>query len=78
LPNDDPNEDGAPIFEADLANKKTRLILELVNKRKKLEVLNKDIIKRIKEHTASIIASRDETILTMEVYVAQQKALVET
>jgi hypothetical protein len=60
------------------------LISELVNEWKKVEVLYKDIMKRIKEHAMivtqflSIIASRDETILTKEVQIAQQKALVET
>jgi hypothetical protein len=81
-PNDDPNEDGAPISEADLANKKTKLILELVNKWKKVETLHKDVLKRIKEHATSItkhlsvIALRDETILTKEVQIAQQMASI--
>jgi hypothetical protein len=48
LPNDYANEVAAPISKADLANKRTKLISELVNERKKVEVLNKDIIKRIK------------------------------
>jgi hypothetical protein len=48
------------------------LISELVNERKKVETLNKEILKIIKEHAMSItkylsdIASRDETILTKE------------
>ena len=53
-PDNDPNEDGAPISEADLAKKSTKLILELVNERKKVETLNKDILKRIKEHATSV------------------------
>jgi hypothetical protein len=83
-PDDDPNEDGAPISEADVAKKRSKLILELVNERKKVEVLNKDIMKRVKEHATSVtkflsvIALRDETILTKEVLLAQQKASVET
>jgi hypothetical protein len=73
LPNDDTNEDGAPISKADLANKKKKLISELVNERKKVETLNRDILKRIKEHVTSVtkylsvIVSRDEIILTKEV-----------
>jgi hypothetical protein len=55
LPDDYPNnKDGAPISEADLAKKSTKLILELVNERKKVEVLNKDIMKRMKEHVTSV------------------------
>jgi hypothetical protein len=69
-PNDDTNEDGAPISKADLANNKSKLISELVNewkkvnkskliselvnKRKKVVVLNKDILKRITEHATSV------------------------
>jgi hypothetical protein len=77
-PNDDPNEDGTPISEVDLANKKTKLILELVNQRKKVEMLHKDILKRIKEHVMLVIAMCDERILTKEVQIAQQMALIKT
>jgi hypothetical protein len=42
------------ISEAEVANKKTKLISELVNKQKKIEMLHKDILKRIKEHMTSI------------------------
>ena len=71
-----------PISEADLANTKSKLILELVNERKKVEVLNKNILKRIKEHVTSVIkylsviAWRDNTILTKEVQIAQQLASI--
>jgi hypothetical protein len=54
LPNDETNEDGAPLSKADLANKKKKLILELVNERKKVETLNRDMLKRIKEHARSV------------------------
>jgi hypothetical protein len=45
LPNDDTNEDSAPITEAGLANKKKKLISELVKERKKVETLNRDMLK---------------------------------
>jgi hypothetical protein len=71
LPDNDPNEDGAPISKADLAKKSTKLILELVNEQKTVEVvLNKDIMKRMKEHATSVtkflsvLALCNETILT--------------
>jgi hypothetical protein len=60
------------------------LISELVNKWKKVEVLDKDIMKRINAHATSVtkflsvIPSPDEMILNKEVHIAQQKASVET
>jgi hypothetical protein len=80
---DDPNKDAPPISKADVANKRTKLTLELLKERKKIEVLNKDIIKRLKEHATSVtkflsvITCHDETFLTKEVHLAKQTALVE-
>jgi hypothetical protein len=83
LPNNDPIEDDSLISEADLNAKKSRLITELVSERKKVEQLNKEVNKKIREQVATVskfqgvIKARDELLLAKEVILAQQKSSVE-
>ncbi len=82
--NDDPNQDGAPPSEADAVKQGAELLRELVSERKKVDVANKELLKKVKENETNVtkfltvIAARDKTISTKDIQIAEQKALVET
>jgi hypothetical protein len=84
LPDDDPMEDDSLLSEADLAAKKSKLINELVNERKKVEQLNKEVTKKIREQVATVtkfkgvVTARDDLLRSKEVYLAQQKSSIDS
>ncbi len=60
------------------------MLRELVSEWKKVDMANKELLKKIKKNEMNVtkfltvIAARDEPISTKDVQIAKQKALVET
>jgi hypothetical protein len=84
LRNDDDVVDDVIASEADLAAKRSKLISELVNERKKVEVLNKELNKKIREQVATVtkfngvVKDKDATLVVKEVHLAQQLSTINT